>query len=158
VNAVDVVIIAVLASATLVGFVQGFIVQISVILGSILGLAVAQREYLNFRSLLVHVLPSSKWLTAIAYLVIFAIVWAAVIVIARRLRGVVRMLMLGFLDRLAGALVGFLQGLILVELLIALGLRVSNQNLHSAIRSSTLGPTFQTVVPLVDKLFPHLPY
>jgi membrane protein required for colicin V production len=157
-NGVDILIIAILIAATLIGLLEGFIVQTAAILGAVLGLAVAQREYLNLRQLLVQVLPSSQWLSAIAYLLIFAVVWTAVVLIARRLRSVVHMLMLGLPDRAAGAVIGFLQGLILVELLIAIGLRLPNQSLHHDIHHSTLGPTFQTVIPWVDRLFPHLPY
>jgi membrane protein required for colicin V production len=157
-NAVDLVIVAVLAIATIGGFLQGFVVQIATILGAVLALAIAQREYLNFRSLLVHVAPSSKWVTVIAYLVIFLFVWAAVILIARRLRSLVRLMMLGWMDRAAGAVIGLLQGVLLIELLIALGLRVANQSLHHAIRHSTLGPALQSVIPWVNQLFPHVPY
>jgi membrane protein required for colicin V production len=157
-NAVDLLIIAILISAVVVGFLEGLIVEVAAIVGSLLALAVAQREYLNFRSLLVHVVPGSRWVSAVAYLAIFCVVWAAVIFVARRVRGVVHMLMLGPLDRLGGVVIGFLQGLILVELVIALGLRVTNKDLHRAIHTSALGPTFQTVIPWVDKLFPHLPY
>jgi membrane protein required for colicin V production len=157
-NAVDIVIIAILVAVTLVGVLEGFIVETAAILGAVLGLAIAQHEYLNFRHLLVQVFPSSKGLTAVAYLMVFVVVWAAVILVARRVRSLVHMLMLGLFDRAGGALIGFLQGLILVELLLAIGLRLPNQTLHQDIRRSALSPTFQSVVPLVDRLFPHLPH
>jgi membrane protein required for colicin V production len=158
VNVVDLIILVVLISATFGGYVQGFIVQVATILGVLAGLTVAHLEYLDVRRLLAQVAPGSRWLTVIAYLIVFFIVWAAIILLARRLRRIARMVALGWMDRIGGAIIGFLQGILLVELLISLGQRAPGSDLHRAIHQSALAPTFEHALPYLSGLFPHVSY
>lgn len=156
-NAVDVVIVGVLVLATLGGFGQGFIVEVATILGAVAALAAAKLEYGVVRNLLELAVPHSRWVTAISYLAVFLVVWAVIITVARIVRRIARLLMLGFLDRLGGAVIGLLQGALVVELLLYLGQRVPNSDLHRLIKHSRLAPSFLHVVPYIDKLFPHVP-
>jgi membrane protein required for colicin V production len=157
VNIVDVVIVVILLGAVLNGLRQGFIVEIAQIFGAIVALAVAKLEYSIVRNLLQTFLPPSRWLTAISYLIVFFVVWFLITGLARVGRRVVRLLFLGLLDRLGGAVVGLLVGAVTVELLLYLGKRVPNTELHHLISQSRFGPTFLHVVPYIDKLFPHFP-
>ena len=156
-NWVDIIILIVLGSAVLNGFRQGFVVQAATLLGAVVALSVAKLEYLDLRDILASFAARSRWLTAISYLIVFVVVWVAIVLVARRIRWLMRILLLGWADRLAGALLGFLQGGVVAALLLHLGKRVPNAELHRSIRHSLLGPTFSHFAPIIDNLFPHLP-
>lgn len=153
---VDIAIIVILAGTTFAGFRQGFIVEVATIVGAVVALAVARLEYHNVRHVLAQVLSHSPWLTAISYLVIFMVVWGVIIFAAQRLRSAVRMLMLGGVDRLGGAIIGLLQGILLVELLLYIGRRLPAHDLRHAINHAQLTPIFTHALPLLHKLFPHV--
>ena len=155
-NSVDIIVLAVLAFGALSGFVQGFVVELASILGAFVGLFVARLEYTVVRNLLETVLPKSSWVTAISYLIVFLVVWMAIVAIARKVRTVIRLFLLGWADRIGGALLGLLPGALLVELLLYLGQRVPEAGLHRAIKHSTLAPSFMRIVPYIHQLFPHM--
>ena len=158
-NAIDVVIVAVLALAVLTGFRQGFILEVAFVAGAFVALAAARAGYPIVRPILESFAAKSAWLTAISYLIVFAVVWGAVLAAARVVRRGVRLLFLGWADRLAGAVLGLVQGAIVVELLLYLGQRVPSRDLHRVIKESQLAPTFLNLVPYLHRLFPHVaPY
>lgn len=156
-TAIDVVIVVLLVAATFGGFRQGFIVEAAGILGAIAALAIARLEYPDVRNVLANIAGGSSWLTVISYLLVFVIVWGAILLVARRIRSVIRLLRLGLPDRVGGAVIGFLQGALVIELLLYLGKRGPNQSLRHAITHSTLGPTFLNLLPYLHRLFPHVP-
>ena len=155
-NGIDIVILVVLAGNLVAGLSRGFIVEVATILGALVALAVAKAEYVPVRRLLAQVAPHSSWLTVIAYLAVFLVVWGLIIALARVGRRLARLFLMGGFDRLGGAIIGLLQGAILVELLLYLGKRVPNNSLHRSIAHATLAPTFLHLVPFITRLFPHV--
>jgi membrane protein required for colicin V production len=156
-NAIDIVILAALGFAVLNGFRQGFVVQIGALVGVLLGLAIARLEYRVVRDLLGLVFGHSAWTTAVSYLIVVAVISAVVIAIARGVRRVIRLLLLGWADRAGGALLGLLTGAIAVELLLYLAKRVPSSEIHRLVNHSLLAPAFLHAVPLIDRFFPHIP-
>lgn len=167
-NVVDVGILVLLLLGAFAGFRQGFIVEAATIVGVVVALAVARLGYPAVRQLLQLSAPKSPWLTVIAYLIIFVVIWGVFVALARGVRRVARLLFLGTPDRLAGLVLGLLQAAIVVELLLYLSRRIPNHDLqlyfgqqvpnfhlHRLIAQSRLAPTFLQVVPYVDRLFPH---
>jgi membrane protein required for colicin V production len=157
VNYVDIAILVLLALAIISGLRQGFIMMVAGILGAVVALGVARLEYADVRHILAQAVGHSPWLTVIAYLLVFLVVWGAIIVIARKIRLLARLFLLGWLDRLGGAIIGFLQGLIVADLLLYLGRRVPNKQLHHAVKHSLLGPAFAHAFPYISHWFPHIP-
>jgi membrane protein required for colicin V production len=157
VNLVDIAIVVILIAGALSGLRRGFIVTVAGILGALLALAVAKAEYQPVRTFLASFAPHSPWLTVISYLLVFLVVWGLILTLARILRRVVRLLLLGFLDRLGGAIVGVIQNAFLIALLLYLGKRVPNRELVNAIKHSRLAPHFLQLVPTIQGFFPHIP-
>jgi membrane protein required for colicin V production len=153
---VDLAVVAILALTAFGGFRRGFIFEVAVILGSIVAFAVARQEYPDVRSVIAQVAPHSTWATVIAYLVVFLIVWGAIMVVARWVRRLVRTFGLGPLDRLGGTAIGVLQGLLLVELLLYLGERVPATDIRRAVTQATLTPTLLQLIPMLHGWFPHV--
>ncbi|HZS93216.1 MAG TPA: CvpA family protein [Chloroflexota bacterium] len=156
-NAVDIAIIVILALGFLSGIARGFIVEVASIVGLALGVIIARADYTLPRQLLAHVIPHSPWLTPISYAIVLFIVWAAVLVVAGRLRSLARMLFLGGLDRLAGGLLGLLQAVVFLQVLLVLATRVHNKALHHAVAHSQLGQPFLHLVPYLNHFVPHIP-
>jgi membrane protein required for colicin V production len=157
VNAVDIIMLVLLALATFGGFRQGFILEIAGIFGAVVALAVARLEYSDVRTMLQQFAPHSAWLTIVAYLLVFLVVWGAIIILARKIRSLLRLMLLGWLDRLGGALLGLVQGALLVELLLYFTRRVPNAQLRHLANHSTLAPAFLSVMPVLNHLLPHVP-
>lgn len=156
-NAVDIVILVVLIGGAAYGFRQGFIVEASALLGAVIALAAARAEYRPVRHVLAQVAPHSGWLTIVSYLIVFLAVLAAISLIARRLRWLARRLMLGWIDRFGGIVLGLIQASLVLALLLYLGKRVPATALRHAVRHSSLAPVFEQIVPYVHSLLPHVP-
>lgn len=156
-NAVDLVMLALLALSALAGFRRGFVLEVAGILGAIVALGVARVEYADVRTTLQQFAPHSPWLTIVAYVLVFLVIWGAIIIIARKVRSLVRLMMLGWLDRLGGVAIGLVQGALLVELLLYFTRRVPNGELRHLANHSALAPAFLSVMPLLNHLFPHVP-
>jgi membrane protein required for colicin V production len=157
VNAVDILILVVLAFTSFAGFRQGFILEVAGILGAVAALGVARLEYVDARTILEQFAARSPWLTIVAYLVVFLVVWGAIIIVARKIRLLVRLMMLGWLDRLGGAVIGLVQGALLVALLLYFARRVPPSGIRHLANHSALAPIFLSVMPLLGHVFPHVP-
>lgn len=156
-NALDVLLLILLAVTAFAGFRQGFIVEVAGILGAVAALGVARLEYVDVRTILEQLAAKSPWLTIVAYVLVFLVVWGAIIIVARKLRLLVRLMMLGWLDRLGGAIIGLVQGALLVALLLYFARRVPQTGIRHLANHSALAPTFLSAMPLLSHVFPHVP-
>ncbi len=156
-NVVDVLLLILLAFTTFTGIRQGFVVEIAGILGAVAALGVARLEYVDVRTILEQFAAKSPWLTIVAYLLVFVVMWGAIIIVARKLRLLVRLMMLGWLDRLGGAVIGLVQGALLVALLLYFARRVPQTGIRHLANHSALAPIFLSVMPLLSHVFPHVP-
>lgn len=156
-NGIDIIMLVLLALAALAGFRQGFVLEVAGSLGAVAALAVARLEYPDVRTTLEQLAPRSPWLTIVAYLLVFVVIWGAIIIVARKVRSLVRLMMLGWLDRLGGVAIGLVQGALLVELLLYFTRRVPNGELRHLAHHSALAPVFLSAMPLLNHIFPHVP-
>lgn len=156
-NAIDLLILILLAFTTFAGFRQGFILEIAGILGAIAALSVARLEYADVRTILEQFAAKSPWLTIVSYLLVFLLVWGAIIIVARKLRLLVRLMMLGWMDRLGGAIIGLVEGALLVAMLLYFARRVPQADIRHLGNHSALAPIFLSVMPLLSHVFPHVP-
>lgn len=155
-NWVDFGVVILLALSAFAGWRRGFIFEVALILGSLVAFAVARQEYTDVRRILSQFAGSSSWLTVISYLLVFLIVWGAIIFLARRARNLVRLAGLGLVDRLGGAAIGFLQGLLVIELLLYLGERVPAATLRHDVKHAAFTPTLLQLIPVLHNWFPHV--
>jgi len=156
-NSVDIGIVVILILSLLGGLWRGFILQVASILGALAAFGIARLEYQDVSRSLQHIMPHSSWLPIVSYLAVFLVVWIAIILIARRIRSMAHLLFLAWADRLGGAVIGVVQGLLLVELLLYLGRRSPATELKHLINQAVLTPTFVQLFPYLHRLFPHLP-
>jgi len=111
---VDWVILAVLAAATVGGLAQGFFRTACSLAGLIFGLAIAAWNYQRLGTVFMPIFRIESVANTVAFLLIALIVMAIANLIGGAIAKMVQKLGLGCLDGLAGAILGFAQGLVLV--------------------------------------------
>jgi membrane protein required for colicin V production len=100
---IDTVALVLLVISIFKGFTKGFIVALFSFLAFIIGLAAALKLSTLAASYIGNAVSiSQRWLPVIAFLVVFLIVALAIRLGAKMLEGVVKMAMLGWLNRLGG--------------------------------------------------------
>ena len=111
---VDWIIVVVLAAAALGGLARGFFRSAFSLAGLIVGLSLAAWNYWRLAALLKPIIHSVEAADAIAFIVIALLVMAVAAILGSLLAKVFEKVGLGCLDRLAGGLFGFIEGLVFV--------------------------------------------
>ena len=111
---VDWIIVAVLALAVLTGIARGFFRSAFSLAGLVLGLTLAAWNYWRLAALLKVMIHSVEVADAIAFIVIALLVMVVAAILGSLLAKVFEKVGLGCLDRLAGGLFGFVEGLVFV--------------------------------------------
>lgn len=156
-NWVDWVILALLAMSVIGGVIRGLLTQVAMFVGAFLGLLVANTNYGSATDFLGSFFPKTGTLAAVAYLLVFVLVWLLVALGAQTVRTVLRASFLGCFDRAGGAVFGLVQGILFVEVLVSIGWRVHDPTLHTALHAARLFPVFHRALPDLHRLLPkHL--
>jgi membrane protein required for colicin V production len=153
---IDLIILGVLAWTTFMAFRAGLVREIIPLVAVILGAVLASRFYDNLAAdidFLVDHEPTRKF---IAFVAIFVGIVVVGQIASMVLRTTATLLMLGPLDHLGGAIVGFLKGLLFVEILIfaATSFPVAD-GVTTAMNDSAFAPFFIEKLPLTKSLMPN---
>lgn len=117
-NWLDIILLMALLLAAFIGFRRGIINVVLMLAGLILGIFLAGRFYSSFADRLP--IGNDTAAKVLAFIIIFIVVIAAAFVLAFFLRKTIAVIRLGWADRLAGALLGFIAGAVLCGALLAL--------------------------------------
>ena len=115
---VDLAIVVVIAASVVGGIVQGFLRSVCSVLGLVLGLALALWNYARLGMVFKPIVRVEAVAHAIAFLIIALAVMALANLVGMILKRTISWMGLGCLDKIAGAIFGFLQGALLVTLCI----------------------------------------
>ncbi|MGH2366396.1 MAG: CvpA family protein [Chloroflexota bacterium] len=116
----DIALLTILALATIGGLRRGIVSTLGALVGLYAGLTLASTFWMQLAGRLAPWIHDATVAEAISFAVLFAAAYAAVMLIARVVRGAVHLLMLGWLDRLLGAAAGLLEGVLVAELALLL--------------------------------------
>ena len=119
---VDGIIVLVLLLAVLGGLKQGFFRAVCAVVGLLLGLALAAWNYGRVAAMLLSVVRFEAVANAIGFLLIALVVMGLAALAGKLLSKAVHGMGLGFLDRLAGAVFGLFQGVLLVMVVVLVAL------------------------------------
>ncbi len=111
---VDWAVVIIMVSAVMAGMAQGFFRSVCSLGGLVLGLAVASWNYGRLAQIFLPLFRVSAVANTIAFLLIALLVMALIGFIGNLLAKAFRTIGLGWLDRIAGAIFGFFQGVVLV--------------------------------------------
>ncbi|MDP2237986.1 MAG: CvpA family protein [Bacteroidales bacterium] len=120
-NILDIIILILLVIFTIQGFRKGLVAELSSLLALILGVYVA----FFFSSVTADFLHEffgieSKYLKLIAFVLTLVLVIVAVAAIGKVVEKIINTLMLGFFNRLTGAVFGAIKGMLILSLILML--------------------------------------
>jgi membrane protein required for colicin V production len=153
-NLLDFILITVLVVALVRGLVRGVIRQVASLLGIVAGFVVAGHLYLRLFSLLRSSFPSIPHLDLISYGALFAATWTAFVLLGLLAVRLSRVLLMGWADRILGALLGLLKGAVVAVVLVAM-LTVFLPATSSLLSRSLLAPYVQTTGYYMVQLTPE---
>jgi membrane protein required for colicin V production len=145
-NLLDFILITVLVVALVRGLVRGVIRQVASLLGIVAGFVVAGHLYLRLFSLLRSSFPSIPHLDLISYGALFAATWTAFVLLGLLAVRLSRVLLMGWADRILGALLGLFKGAVVAVVLPATS---------SLLSRSLLAPYVQTTGYYMVQLTPE---
>src|SRR6516225_5707421 len=111
---VDWAVVIIMVGAVVAGMSQGFFRSVCSLGGLVLGLAVAAWNYTRLAQILLPVFRVPPIANTVAFLLIAFIVMVLAGLIGKMLAKALKMIGLGWLDSIAGAIFGFFQGVVLV--------------------------------------------
>ena len=149
-NWLDIVILVPIAISTFVGFGKGLIKMVFSLVGIILGVILAGQFYDTVGSWF-SFFGNEDVANILGFILILGVVMVMAELLARFLRGMISIVLLGWVDRLAGATLGALIGVIFVSA----GLAIWAQFFGSdAIADSAISSFLLDKFPLVLGLLP----
>jgi membrane protein required for colicin V production len=117
-NLADLLILAVLLVSVVAAFVKGFFVEVFSLAGLIFGLFFAAANYERLAPWVLHLFQNREVADLIAFLLIALLVMLLAGLAGRLMRGILRKVGLGIVDRLLGALFGLIKGCVFVTLVL----------------------------------------
>jgi len=151
-NWLDIVLIVAIGIATFIGLRKGIIKAVLTLAGLVLGIFLAGRYYSPFSEQLT-LISSPGWAKVAAFAIIFIGVMVIAAVLARLLERVASVIMLGWANRLVGAILGFVIGAMLCGALLAIW--VKYLGISGAIAESNIAPILLDRFPKVLALLPE---
>ena len=149
---IDLLITAVILISIISAFIQGFLVELFSLAGLFLGLSIAAADYARLAPWVARWVENSQAANLIAFLLIGLAVMLAAGIAGRILRGTVRHVGLGFVDRLLGAFFGLIKGGVIVTLgIMAIAAFFPNADW---LKDSKLAPMFLPAAHDVSRITP----
>ncbi|WP_287045221.1 CvpA family protein [Herpetosiphon sp.] len=153
----DWVLIGILLWYSVLGFYWGTIRQLLALAGLITAIAIAGRIYPGVTDLLISLIPATApgFISVFAFLLSLLAVTALVSAIATWLRLKVGLLFLGRADHVIGALLGLVQGIVLIGACLAGCVGLPQIGIIDAIQQSSLAEYWGPVVLVIVNLLPE---
>ncbi|GAH19097.1 unnamed protein product [marine sediment metagenome] len=147
----DIVILVIIAIATFLGLRIGIIKAALSLAGLIVGVILAGRYYIPFSQQLAFI-PQASIAKIVAFAIILIGVMIVAIVLAVLLKWAASVMMLGWVNRLGGAVFGLGLGVIFCGALLVIWVKFIG--IEGAIAESTLAPILLDRFPMVLALLP----
>ncbi|MBR1871725.1 MAG: CvpA family protein [Bacteroidales bacterium] len=157
-NTVDIILLICLVPAVVQGFIKGFISQVAALLGLILGV---WASFHFSEAVSAWLLPymgetSPQVVKILAFAVILIVVILLLYLAGKALKGVIKLVLLGWLDKLLGIVFSLAKAVLIIGLLI-MAFEAVNSALslvsQEVLNSSVLYPALKSVT---DTVFPYL--
>lgn len=150
-NWIDIVIIIFLIISVISGMVQGLIRAVLSIIGLIVGIILAGKYYGQLGNTLTFI-HNSNAADIVAFIIILLAVMAIAALIAFLFRSIIRAIMLGWIDRIGGAVLGLLLGMLSISAVLAITVKLTNSSL---ITDSALSGFLLDKFPLILGFLPR---
>ena len=154
-NWVDIVIFVLLAWFTFAAFNAGLIREVVTILGAIAAVFLAGRFYTDLAQDVMVAVNDEQTAQIIAFAMIFGAAVLASQLIAFFLKHLASLLFLGPVDKLGGAVIGFVKGFVFVEIALITAITFPKLGLQEAVENAALAPFFLDLLPVLKALLPR---
>ena len=149
-NRVDAVIIIYLGLSIILGFARGLIRTLLLIIGTIVGILLASHFYKQLGDILTFI-SNRDVANIVAFIVILVAVMGIAVLVALVLRSIIKAIMLGWIDKLAGAVLGLILGALSISAILAIIVKYTGT---SVITDSKFAGFFIDKFPIVLGLLP----
>ncbi len=149
-NGLDIILLVLLFVPTFIGLRKGLIKAALSFVGLLIGVVLAGRLYQPV-SRIFGFIPNENIAYILAFILILVLVMVAAFFLARLLKSVIKIVMLGWVDNVGGAVLGFLSGFILLSAILATWVKFFGSGL---IIDSFLGKVMLDYFPLILGLLP----
>lgn len=153
-DAVDFIVVVIIALTTFSSLRAGLIRQAMTLIGLVVGVYAALGHYQRVSLALSRTIGNPTLSSAIAFILILIVVWIAAAFIASLVRGILNSLGLGWTDNAMGMLVGFLVGLVIAVGFLLLLTRLPIPSLNQAVQQSSLARYIFLILPYLRQLLP----
>jgi len=149
-NGLDIILIVILFIPTFIGLRKGLIKTVLSFIGLLVGVVLAGRLYEPV-SRIFGFISNENAAKIIAFVLILALVMVAAFFLARLLKSVIKVVMLGWVDNVGGATFGFLSGFILLSAILATWVKLFGSGL---VTESFIAEVMLDNFPLILGLLP----
>ena len=151
-NWLDIVILVIVALSVFTGLKNGLIKTAFSLAGLIIGIFLAGNYYLDLAEVLSFI-PNESLAQVLAFIIILSLVSVVASLLAMILKKVAHAVMLGWVDRLGGAGIGFVLGAISVAALLTLWIKFTSSP-PDAVTDSALASVLLDKFPVVLSMLP----
>ena len=152
--ALDVIIVVLLSYGLVTGFKKGLVGQLFVIVALILGIFFASGFYLSGAEALKDIITNPIMAKLVSFILIFAAVAVTLAVIAFFIRKAMQALLLGWADRLLGALFGLLKASLIITIILIFLITAPVPFFNRLVEQSALTTYFLFTVRAISYLLP----
>lgn len=123
----DLILTLIILLLTVIGVFRGFVAEFFSIFGFILSVILAKILMVHVMHFL-HLEKIYSSQSVVLYCVVFLVVYCLLAILAKFLRVIIKIVMLGWLDRVLGGIFGFIKGILLVLLICLVLMAIANHN------------------------------
>jgi membrane protein required for colicin V production len=149
-NWVDIVIIIYLGISVVTGLVEGLIRTVLSIIGLIIGIMLASHFYKQLGNILTFI-SNKNWANIVAFIIILVAVMVIAAIIGMILRSIIKGIMLGWVDKVGGVVIGLFLGALSISAILAI---IMKYHPMDVISNSAFAGFFLNKFPIVLKFLP----
>ena len=153
-NWLDVTILVICVAGTIQGLVKGFVRQAFSLIGLVLAIILAFRYHPILGRYLEQWIHQPAAVTVVSFVVVLAVILLLFKLIGLAARAAISAVQMGWFDRLAGAVFGFFKAVLLVAVLFALLIVVTDKP-SAPVVESRLAPSAMAISGVIAHFFPE---
>ncbi|MFH0775970.1 MAG: CvpA family protein [bacterium] len=153
-NILDIIFIAVLLISTIMGLFRGATREIFSLGAVVCGVLGASRLYPKFTPYVTKYISNPVLANLLSFVIIFVVIAGVLMLISIILCKIWKILLLGWADRVGGALFGFIRGVVLIGVICALLSIFPLEKTKEMMKNSNLLPSLEPVKEVLFSLFP----
>ena len=154
-NWLDIVVILMILIPMSIGYMRGLIGIVVPLVGIVFGIIFAGRVYGEIADLL-HpgLLNSASQANIVSFIIIFVLFFIAIMVVSSILRRFMRLLFLGWVDKIGGLAFGLVVGFIVASDFLAIVTNFFTESVQAAVADSPLDSFLLDKFPFISHLLP----